>query len=63
MKKQYIKPTIKVLEFKPEQGFAGSTTNFTFSHEGFEAELCGNEQFIDNTPTDINDDNIDWHFF
>lgn len=61
MKKKYVKPTLKVVKFKVERGFYDSINNV--SHEGFEGELWGNECFEDQTPTDINDNSIEWHIF
>lgn len=61
MKKVYQPPTLKVTEFKVEQGYQSSFNSPM--HEGFSGELWGNEQFVDDTPTDINDNSIDWHIF
>ena len=61
MKKKYEKPTLKVVKFKVERGYYGSVTGL--SHEGFEGELWGNECFEDQTPTNINDESIEWHIF
>lgn len=34
MKKNYIKPTIEVMEAKIEKGFAGSATNTNYENAG-----------------------------
>lgn len=61
MKKVYQPPALKVVEFKVERGYQSSLNSPM--HESFSGELWGNEQFFDDTPSDINDNTIGWHIF
>lgn len=61
MKKPYQVPTLKVVEFKFERGFALSFVGC--SHEGFEGELWGHEGFYDVTPETDDIDDSHWTTF
>ena len=43
-KKIYKSPTLKVVEFKAEQGFAGSAFNLNETGTSFEMELLSDEE-------------------
>lgn len=53
MRKKYVAPTLKAVEFRIENGFASSLLGST--HEGFLGELWGHEGFQDETVDDVDD--------
>lgn len=59
MKQVYKSPTVKVVEFKAECGYALST--MTITHEAFTEEESGNESFQDETSDDLS--SYDWTIF
>lgn len=59
VKQFYKPPTVKVIEFEVEWGYAIST--LTITHEAFLEENSGNESFQDETSDDFA--NYDWTIF
>ena len=59
MKQVYKSPSIKVVAFRVESGYALSM--MTIAHEVFLEEISGNESFQDETSDDIS--SYDWTIF